>query len=276
MAATLVPRRRPNSSMDYDFLRYSVDQGVAIIALSRPDVLNSFNKRMAQELQRALDTAGGDAAVRAVLLTGTGRGFCAGQDLGEATSANLGTVDLGEIVKTCYNPIVLRIRELEKPVVCAVNGVAAGAGANLALACDLVVAAEDASFVQSFSKIGLVPDTSGTFFLPRLIGPARATALMFLGEKVTAKRALEWGMIYDVVPHTVLMDTALALAKQLATMPTRGFALTKRALNASYGNDLRSQLALEEEMQREAGRTADFAEGVRAFLEKRKPTYSGH
>jgi 2-(1,2-epoxy-1,2-dihydrophenyl)acetyl-CoA isomerase len=262
--------------MDYDFVRYSVDQGVAIITLSRADVLNSFNRRMAQELQRALGVAASDAAVRAVLLTGTGRGFCAGQDLGEATSANLATLDLGDVVKTCYNPIVIAIRELEKPVVCAVNGVAAGAGANLAFACDLVVAAEDASFVQSFSKIGLVPDTSGTFFLPRLIGPARATALMFLGEKVTAKRALEWGMIYEVVPPTVLMDTALALAKHLATMPTRGLALTKRALNQSYANDLRAQLAIEAEMQRQAGNTADFKEGVRAFLEKRKPAYSGH
>jgi 2-(1,2-epoxy-1,2-dihydrophenyl)acetyl-CoA isomerase len=261
--------------MEYDFVRYTVDQAVAIIALSRPDVLNSFNRRMAQELQAALRTAGSDAAIRAVLLTGTGRGFCAGQDLGEAMSANMDTVDLGEIVKTSYNPIIIAIRELEKPVVCAVNGVAAGAGANLAFACDIVIAAEDASFVQSFSKIGLVPDTSGTFFLPRLVGHARATSLMFLAEKVTAKRALEWGMIYDVVPPTVLMDTALALAKHLATMPTRGLALTKRALNQSYANDLRGQLAIEEEMQRQAGNTADFKEGVRAFLEKRKPAYSG-
>jgi 2-(1,2-epoxy-1,2-dihydrophenyl)acetyl-CoA isomerase len=260
---------------DYDFVRYSVDQSVAIITLARPDVLNSFNRRMAQELQRALGTAAKDPKVRAVLLTGTGRGFCAGQDLTEATSADLATVDLGEIVKTSYTPIVVAIREMEKPVVCAVNGVAAGAGANLAFACDLVVAAEDASFVQSFSKIGLVPDTSGTFFLPRLIGPARATALMFLGDKIPAKRALEWGMIHDVVPPTVLMDTALALARHLATMPTRGLALTKRALNQSFANGLREQLAVEEEMQRQAGRTADFAEGVRAFLEKRKPAYSG-
>jgi 2-(1,2-epoxy-1,2-dihydrophenyl)acetyl-CoA isomerase len=261
--------------MDYDFLRYAVDQGVATITLCRPDVLNSFNRRMAQELQRALARAGGDADVRAVLLTGAGRGFCAGQDLAEATAGNVAEMDLGDVVKASYNPIVRAIRELEKPVVCAVNGVAAGAGANLAFACDLVIAAEDASFVQSFSKIGLVPDTSGTFFLPRLVGPARATAMMFLAEKVPATRALEWGMIYQVVPPTVLMDTALALAKQLATMPTIGLALTKKALNASFANDLESQLALEAELQGRAGRTADFAEGVKAFLEKRKPTYSG-
>jgi 2-(1,2-epoxy-1,2-dihydrophenyl)acetyl-CoA isomerase len=231
---------------------------------------------MAQELQRALRAAADDAKVRAVLLTGAGRGFCAGQDLGEATGVDLSAIDLGDIVKASYAPLVRAIRELEKPVVCAVNGVAAGAGANLALACDIVFAAEDASFIQSFSKIGLVPDTGGTFFLPRLVGPARATALMFLAEKVSAKKALEWGMIYDVVPGTVLVDTATAMARHLATMPTRGLALTKKLLNASWSNDLQAQLALEEEMQRQAGRTEDYAEGVRAFIEKRKPTYSGH
>jgi 2-(1,2-epoxy-1,2-dihydrophenyl)acetyl-CoA isomerase len=184
-------------------------------------------------------------------------------------------LDLGEIVKTSYNPIVLAIRQLEKPVVCAVNGVAAGAGANLALACDIVIASEDASFVQSFSKIGLVPDTSGTFFLPRLVGPARATALMFLAEKVGATQALNWGMIYQVVPSAVLMESAMSISKQLAQMPTRGLALTKRAINESLSNDLQGQLALEEEMQRQAGRTEDYAEGVKAFLEKRKPVYTG-
>src|SRR6185295_6464388 len=166
--------------MDYDFLKVGTDQGVATIALSRPDVLNCFNRRMAQELQRALAKAGDDSAVRAVMLTGTGRGFCAGQDLAEATGMDLNSIDLGDIVKASYTPVVRAIREMEKPVVCAVNGVAAGAGANLAFACDIVIAAEDASFIQSFSKIGLVPDTGGTFFLPRLTGPARATALMFL------------------------------------------------------------------------------------------------
>ncbi len=261
--------------MDYDFIRYVADQGVATITLSRPDVLNSFNRRMAQEAQQALARARDDASVRALLLTGNGRAFCAGQDLGEATAGEPGSIDLGDIVRTHYTPMVLAIREMEKPVVCAVNGVAAGAGANLALACDIVIAAEEASFIQSFSKIGLVPDTSGTFFLPRLVGHARATALMFLGDKVHAKRALEWGMIHDVVPGTVLLDTALALARQLAAMPTRAFALTKKALNASWTNDLRAQVALEEDLQRQAGRSHDYAEGVRAFLDKRKPTYSG-
>ena len=258
--------------MIHEFITQATDHGVSVITLNRPDVLNSFNRRMASEVQAALGDAARDASVRAVLLTGAGRAFCAGQDLGEAMHANL---DLGEIVRTSYNPIVLAIRELEKPVVCAVNGVAAGAGANLALACDLVIASEDASFVQSFSKIGLVPDTSGTFFLPRLVGPARATALMFMADKVPANQALAWGMIYQVVPAAVLMDSALSVARQLAAMPTRGLALTKKALNESLANDLQSQLALEEEMQRQAGRTEDYAEGVKAFLEKRKPVYTG-
>lgn len=258
--------------MSFEFITQSTDHGVSTITLNRPDVLNSFNRRMAGELQSALAAAGQDEGVRAVLLTGAGRGFCAGQDLGEALHAGL---DLGEIVRTSYNPIVLAIREIEKPVVCAVNGVAAGAGANLALACDIVFASEDASFVQSFSKIGLVPDTSGTFFLPRLVGPARATALMFLAEKLTATQALQWGMIYQVVPGAVLMESATSLARQLAAMPTRGLAMTKKLINASLGNDLQTQLGMEEEMQRQAGRTADYAEGVKAFVEKRKPVYTG-
>ena len=261
--------------MDYDFIRYAVDQGVASITLSRPDVLNAFNKRMAQELQRALGVAGKDDAVRAVMITGNGRGFCAGQDLAEATGGDLSKVDLGDIVATNYSPSIIAIRELEKPVVAAVNGVAAGAGANLALACDIVIAAEDASFIQSFTKIGLIPDTGGTFFLPRLIGPARATALMMLADKVPATKALEWGMIYQVVPNTVLIDTAMALARQLATMPTRALGLTKKALNLSMGADYKTALSVEERMQREAGHTEDYLEGVRAFLDKRKPNYTG-
>lgn len=261
--------------MDYDFIRYEVELGVATITLSRPDVLNSFNRKMAKDLQNALKAAGESDSVRAVLLTGAGRGFCAGQDLAEATAGEPGSIDLGDLVKTNYTPSVVAIRELMKPVVCAVNGVAAGAGANLALACDIVVASEDASFIQSFTKIGLVPDTGGTFFLPRLVGPARATALMFLADKVPAPKALEWGMIFQVVPSTVLLDTALSLARQLAAMPTRALALTKRALNISMGVDYKVALSVEEELQREAGRTEDYLEGVRAFLEKRKPVYTG-
>jgi 2-(1,2-epoxy-1,2-dihydrophenyl)acetyl-CoA isomerase len=258
--------------MPYQFIVTATEQGVTTLTLNRPDVLNAFNRAMARELQDALAAAAADESVRAVLLTGNGRGFCAGQDLGEAMAAKL---DLGEIVKTSYNPIVSAIRALDKPVVCAVNGVAAGAGANLALSCDIVVAAEDASFIQSFSKIGLVPDTGGTFFLPRLVGPARAMALAFFAEKVPAEKALDWGMIYQVVPPTVLLETATSLARQLATMPTRGLALTKRLINASFANDLAQQLTLEQELQGQAGKTADYAEGVRAFLEKRKPAYTG-
>jgi 2-(1,2-epoxy-1,2-dihydrophenyl)acetyl-CoA isomerase len=258
--------------MGYEFITQATAQGVATLTLNRPDVLNSFNRSMARELQDAFAEAARDDAVRAILVTGAGRAFCAGQDLGEAIGAN---VDLAGIVKGNYTPLVRAIREVEKPVVAAVNGVAAGAGANLALACDLVVASEDASFIQSFTRIGLVPDTGGTFYLPRLVGPARATALMFLGDKLPATKALEWGMIYDVVPSAALLDRASALARQLATMPTRALGLTKRAMNAALANGLEAQLQLEEELQGEAGRTADYAEGVRAFLEKRKPSYSG-
>lgn len=261
--------------MDYQFIRYSLEQGVAAITLCRPEVLNSFNRAMAKEVQGALARIASDHAVRAVLLTGDGRGFCAGQDLAEATAGDIGSIDLGDIVKSNYAPMVTAIRYLEKPVVCAVNGVAAGAGANLAFACDIVLAADNAAFIQSFSRIGLVPDTGGTFFLPRLVGTARAVAMMFLADKVSARQALEYGMIYDVVPAGELLEKATALARRLAAMPTRALGLTKRALNESSGNDLVSQLVLEEELQRAAGQTEDYAEGVRAFLEKRTPTYAG-
>lgn len=261
--------------MDYRFIRYSADQGVATLTLCRPEVLNSFNRGMAQDVQHALAHVAQDETVRAVLITGDGRGFCAGQDLAEATAGDVGSIDLGDIVKSNYAPMVTAIRQLEKPVVCAVNGVAAGAGANLAFACDIVIASEDASFIQSFSRIGLVPDTGGTFFLPRLVGMARATAMMFLGDKVPARKAQEYGMIHDVVPAVELLEKAAAVARQLAAMPTKALGLAKRALNASWNNDLLSQLVVEEELQRAAGKTEDYAEGVRAFLEKRKPTYAG-
>jgi 2-(1,2-epoxy-1,2-dihydrophenyl)acetyl-CoA isomerase len=250
--------------------------GVLTLTLNRPQVLNSFTLAMARELQEALARAGDDAAVRAVLLTGAGRGFCAGQDLQEALPEGDGPMpDISAIVRASYNPIIRAIRTLEKPVVCAVNGIAAGAGANLAFACDLTIAAEEASFVESFAKLGLIPDTSGTFFVPRLAGPQRATGMFFLAEKVPAARAKEWGLIWDVVPAAELMPTATALATRLAGEATRGFGLTKRAMNASWGHTLDEQLETEAQAMQEAGRTADYEEGVRAFLAKRKPEYRG-
>ena len=261
--------------MSFEHILYVVDQGVATITLNRPEVLNSFNREMASEVRQAFSAAGADAEVRAVLLTGAGRAFCAGQDLAEAMPKEGPAPDLGDIVARGYNPIVRTIRQIDKPVVCAVNGVAAGAGANLAFACDFVLAASDASFIQSFSKIGLVPDTGGTFFLPRLVGMARATALMMLGDKVSAQDAVTIGLILRVVEGGKLLEEATALSRQLATRPTRGLGLIKRALNASATNGLDEQLALEAQLQAEAGSTADYREGVKAFLEKRPPLFTG-
>ncbi|HEU4878960.1 MAG TPA: enoyl-CoA hydratase-related protein [Gemmatimonadaceae bacterium] len=252
-----------------------IDAGVMKITLNRPDVLNSFTLQMAQELHQALDVARAEKSVRAVVITGAGRGFCAGQDLAAVPLEGEGKLDLGIIVRQTYNPVIATLRKLNMPVVCAVNGVAAGAGANLAIACDIVIASENASFIQSFSKIGLVPDTAGTFFLPRSIGLPMATALMMTGEKITAARAAEIGMIYKVVPQDQLESEAMTLARTLAQMPTKALALTKRALNASFTNDLDEQLQLEEQLQREAGRTRDFEEGVAAFKEKRPPVFTG-
>lgn len=250
--------------------------GVLTLTLNRPDVLNSFTREMAAALQSALADAAVDDTVRAVILTGAGRGFCAGQDLAEALPQDGGPIpDIGEIVKTSYNPIIRAIRALEKPVLCAVNGIAAGAGANLAFACDLTIAADSASFVESFAKLGLIPDTSGTFFVPRLVGMQRATGMFFLADKMPAAKAKEWGLIWDVVPAAELMPTVTRLAEQLATQATRGFGLTKRALAASFGNTLDAQLDVEAQAMHEAGRTADYEEGVRAFLEKRAPVYQG-
>ena len=252
------------------------DQGVARLTLNRPEVLNSFNRAMARELYRALETIAGDETVRSVLLTGAGRAFCAGQDLAEASPRPDGSLpDLGDFVREGYNPIILALRTLEKPIVCAVNGVAAGAGANLALACDIVLASSDASFIQSFAKIGVIPDSGGTFMLPRIVGLQRASALAMLAEKVGAQQAYEWGMVYRVVEAPGLAEAAWTIAAQLATQPTRGLGLIKRAFNRSLGVDIEGQLDFEEELQREAGRTADYAEGVRAFLEKRKPNFQG-
>lgn len=259
-----------------EFVLTEIDQSVARLTLNRPEVLNSFNRRMAVELREALEAAALDPAVRAVLLTGAGRAFCAGQDLAEVIPAPDGPpIDLGDIVHDSYNPIIRAIRHMDKPVVCAVNGAAVGAGANLALACDIVLASSGASFVQAFVKIGLIPDSAGTFFLPRLVGLQRATAMMMLGEKITAARALEIGMIYQVCEPESLAESALALARTLAALPTRALGLTKRGLNASLSNGLDAQLALEEELQRLAGGTRDYTEGVTAFVQKRKPVFTG-
>ena len=261
--------------MAYNFILVDITESVIKITLNRPEVLNSFHLEMAQELHQALDQARAEKSVRAVLLTGAGRGFCAGQDLSAVPMEGAGKLDLGIIVRQTYNPVIQAIRKLDIPVICAVNGVAAGAGANLAIACDIVIAAEGASFIQSFTKIGLIPDTAGTFFLPRAIGLPMATALMMTGEKITATRAAELGMIYRVVPNDQLAAESMKLATTLAQMPTKGLALTKRALNASMINDLDAQLDTEEQLQREAGRTHDFDEGVAAFKEKRAPVFKG-
>ena len=261
--------------MTYQFVLFEVDRGVARITLNRPDVLNSIHTAMSGEIRDALARAESEREIRAVLLTGNGRGFCAGQDLDEVRPG-ASVADFAAHARKVYTPLVRGIRALEKPVVCAVNGVAAGAGANLALACDLVLAAEEATFVQAFAKIGLVPDTGGSFFLPRLIGLARATALAMLGEKVAARQAVEIGLIYRACPAATLLEEATTLAVHLAGQPTLGLGLTKRLLNASLVNDLDAQLELEAELQGVAGRSADYAEGVAAFLAKRKPLFTGH
>ncbi len=258
--------------MAYNKINYSISSGVATITLNRPDKLNSFDREMALETIDALDKAAGDKDVRALLLTGEGRAFCAGQDLAEAIAPG---TKIEEIITVQYNPIVKRLRTLPKPVVAAVNGVAAGAGANIAYACDLTLASESAKFVQSFINIGLIPDSGGTFTLPRLVGMQRAFGQMILAPKVSAREAEALGMIWKVVPDADLMTEAAALAGSLAGMPTKAIALTKDALNKAQNNDLNAQLDVENELQSIAGRSHDYNEGVKAFLEKRKPEFKG-
>lgn len=253
-------------------IKFEISNGVAKITLNRPDVLNSFNKGMSTEVQNALDVCSSDSSVRAVLLTGEGRGFCAGQDLEEAMSPD---TKIEDIVRTTYNPMVLKIRELEKPVICAVNGVAAGAGANIAFGCDLTIAGSGAKFIQSFIKIGLIPDSGGTHILPRLVGMQRAAAMTMLGDKMTAEEAQNLGLIYKVVDDEQLMAEATALAEKLAQMPTVGLGLTKRGLNHGLRVDLPTQLEFEAGIQAEAASSEDYKEGVNAFLEKRKPIFKG-
>ena len=243
--------------------------GYRMITLNRPDRLNALTAEMADALIAALDEAEADDGCRAVLLTGAGRGFCAGQDL-----TAVGDGDLGDLLEH-YNAMIRKLRALPLPVVCAVNGVAAGAGANLALACDIVLAAQSASFVQAFARIGLVPDCGGTWFLPRLVGVARARALAMLAEPLPADKAAEWGLIWQAVADERLIEEAHRLTARLARQATQGLALMKRALDAGETNDLDTQLDLERDLQAEAGRTPDYAEGVRAFLEKRPPAFTG-
>lgn len=253
---------------------YEKVNGVGKITLNRPKAFNSFNREMAFEVQNALDDCANDDTIRAIYLTGSGKAFCAGQDLKEVTDPELNP-GFKKILEEHYNPIIMRLRNIEKPIVAAVNGVAAGAGANIALACDIVVAHEKVSFIQAFSAIGLVPDSGGTFFLPRLVGFQKALALAMLGDKVGAEEAEKMGMIYKVLPMETFENDAFAIAEKLAKMPTHGLALTKRLFNQSMTNDLETQLDLEGKLQVEASETEDYSEGVNAFLEKRKPVFKG-
>ncbi|HUK04443.1 MAG TPA: 2-(1,2-epoxy-1,2-dihydrophenyl)acetyl-CoA isomerase PaaG [Burkholderiales bacterium] len=255
-------------------LLVSLDAGVLRLTLNRPDTLNAFTVAMTQALAAAFARAEAESAVRCVLVTGAGRGFCAGQDLTER-DMSAKEIDLGGGLDARYNPLIRRMRALEKPIVCAVNGVAAGAGANFALACDLVIAARSADFIQAFVKIGLVPDCGGSYFLPRLAGTQRAMALAMTGDRLPAEDAERWGVIWKCVDDAALVSEAEKLARQLASGPTRSLGLIKRAIYASAGNSLAAQLDLERDLQREVGKGKDYREGVAAFLEKRKPAFTG-
>ncbi len=251
-----------------------IENGVARLTFNRPEVFNSFNREMALLLQKELDACANDSTVRAIVLMGSGKAFCAGQDLKEVTDPALNP-GFKKILEEHYNPIITRIRAIEKPIVAAVNGVAAGAGANIALACDIVIAHEKVSFIQAFSKIGLVPDSAGTFFLPRLIGFGKASALMMLGDKISATDAEKMGMIYKVTTLDDFQTEIHTIAGTLAQMPTKALGMTKRLLNQSMSNTLEQQLELESKLQIEAASSEDYAEGVAAFVEKRKPNFKG-
>ena len=252
---------------------FHIEEGIAYLTLNRPDKLNSFNREMALLLQSKLDECASLHEVRAVYITGAGKGFCAGQDLAEVVDPN--GPGMQRILSEHYNPIITRLRNMPKPVIAAVNGVAAGAGANIALACDIVLATKSASFIQAFSKIGLIPDSGGTYTLPRLIGFQKASALMMLGDKITAEEAERLGMIYKVYEDEDFMAASKKIAATIAQMPTKALAYIKHALNHSASNDLEEQLALEDDYQQKAAATEDFKEGVQAFLEKRNPIFKG-
>jgi 2-(1,2-epoxy-1,2-dihydrophenyl)acetyl-CoA isomerase len=261
--------------MSYETILFSIDKGIARLTLNRPDKLNSFNTVMHAEVRQALERLPA-AGARVLVLTGAGRGFCAGQDLSDRAVAPGGqAVDLGESIEKYYKPLVLTLASLPIPVIAAVNGVAAGAGANIALACDLVIAARSANFVQAFSKLGLVPDSGGTWSLPRLVGSARALGLTLLGNKLPAEQAAAWGMIWQCVDDAALESTVQALAEQFAVAPTRGLAATKAAIRDSWRHSLHEQLDIARDTQRELGRSADYAEGVAAFAAKRTPVFVG-
>jgi 2-(1,2-epoxy-1,2-dihydrophenyl)acetyl-CoA isomerase len=261
--------------VENDLIITEHQEGYRVITLNRPGRLNSFNEALHAALMSALLDAESDGNCRALILTGAGRGFCAGQDLSDRVFSPGQVPDLSSTLEHLYNPLIRKIRSLQMPVICAVNGVAAGAGANIALACDIVLAARSAKFIQAFAKLGLVPDSGGTWFLPRLIGTARARALALLAEPVPAEQAEAWGMIWKAVEDVSLMDDAHRLAAHFAAQPTVGLGLIKQALDASETNDLDQQLDLERDLQGQAGRTPDYLEGVTAFFEKRQPKFSG-
>ena len=264
------------TEITYNNIEFTVSDGLAVLTLNRPERLNSFNTEMHGEVKQVFKAIKKDSSIRCLLITGNGRGFCAGQDLSDrAVSVGDQAPDLSASIENNYNPMIRNITGLAMPVICAVNGVAAGAGANIALACDLVLAAKSASFIQSFNKLGLVPDSGGTWILPKLVGHAMAMRLCLLGEKVPAQEAFAMGMICQVCDDDTWSDEALELGRQLAIAPTQGLALIKRALQASQSNTLDQQLDLERDLQGIAGRSDDYREGVAAFMEKRAPNYKG-
>lgn len=262
--------------MSYQTIVFETSEGVARLTLNRPERLNSFNTLMHSEIQDALAALQRDTSARVLVLTGAGRGFCAGQDLGDRQVAPGGAPpDLGPSIERGYKPLILALRRLPLPVIAAVNGVAAGAGANIALACDLVIAARSATFIQAFSKIGLVPDSGGTWVLPRFVGHARAMGLALLGEKLPAEQAAQWGLIWRCVDDGQLTAEVDSLARQLAAAPTRGLARTKQAMLEGWSRTLEQQLDVERDYQQELGHSADYAEGVAAFMQKRVPHFTG-